>query len=183
MRGGDKLLEEIDGVALVRRQTERARAATEGHVIVALPPRPHPRFDKLDGLNVVALPVAQATEGISASLKAGLAALPDGTPAVLIVLADLPNITTEDMAQMLAVDLSSPTLVWRGADIQGRRGHPILIQAALFAHFQTLTGDAGGQSVLSQFADQTEMVPLPDDHATRDLDTPEDWAKWRAERA
>jgi len=24
-------------------------------------------------------------------------------------------------------------------------------------------------------------VPLPGDHATRDLDTPEDWADWRRE--
>jgi CTP:molybdopterin cytidylyltransferase MocA len=44
-----------------------------------------------------------------------------------------------------------------------------------------LQGDDGGRAIMIAHRDQTHLVPLPGDHATRDLDTPEDWAAWRAE--
>ena len=47
MRGRDKLLEEIDGVPLLRRQVDMARAAGLGSVFVTVPEVPHPRHDIL----------------------------------------------------------------------------------------------------------------------------------------
>ncbi len=179
MRGRDKLLEDVGGQSLLRLQALRARSATQGHVIVTLPPKPHKRYSELADLNVTALPVHNAANGLSASLKAGLSALPQGTPAVLILLADLPEITTEDMQTVLAADLNTQTLIWRGVDETGKQGHPILVKAELFDAFESLTGDQGGQSVLKAYSDKTELIPLPDTHATLDLDTPEDWAEWR----
>jgi molybdenum cofactor cytidylyltransferase len=44
-----------------------------------------------------------------------------------------------------------------------------------------IEGDEGGRSVLK--GQQITLVPCPDARALIDLDTPEDWAAWRAERA
>ena len=49
MRGGDKLLERVDGVPLVRRQV-LAALATGCEVVVCLPDSTGPRFAALDGL-------------------------------------------------------------------------------------------------------------------------------------
>jgi molybdenum cofactor cytidylyltransferase len=43
-----------------------------------------------------------------------------------------------------------------------------------------VTGDEGGRSVLAAHRDRVERIALPDDHAVLDLDTPEDWAAFRA---
>ena len=93
MRGRDKLLEDIDGVPLLRRTALRA-LATEHPVHIALPARPHPRFDALKGLDVAHVEVANAALGMSESLKAGIAALPQDTTAALVVLADMPELDT-----------------------------------------------------------------------------------------
>jgi molybdenum cofactor cytidylyltransferase len=43
-----------------------------------------------------------------------------------------------------------------------------------------LTGDTGAREVLKRHSDRVHLVPLKGDRALTDLDTPEDWAAWRA---
>jgi len=181
MRGRDKLLEEVDGQPLLRRQARLAQGI--GPVIVALPPAPHPRYTALSGLDVTALPIAEAAEGMGASLRAAFAALPAQTPAAMVMLADMPELQAEDLARLAeAVDTDSDTLIWRAATSGGAPGHPIVFAAALFELLKQLTGDDGGRAVVQRAADRVYMVPLPGDRARLDLDTPEDWAAWRQGR-
>jgi len=181
MRGRDKLLEEVDGQPLLRRQARLAQGV--GPVIVALPPAPHPRYTALMGLDVTALPVADAAEGMGASLRAAFAALPAQTPAVMVMLADMPELQAEDLARLAeAVDTGDDTLIWRATTQGGAPGHPIVFAAALFEQLTQLTGDDGGRTVVQSAAGRVRLIPLPGDRARLDLDTPEDWAAWRQER-
>ncbi len=184
MRGRDKLLETVDGSPLVRRQTEIASQVTSGPVIVALPPSPHPRYAALEDLNATLLPVDKAHQGLSESLKAALNALPSETKATMIFLADLPELTVQDLATVAsAVDAQGDHLIWRGTTSDGAPGHPIVISSQLFAEMKQITGDTGGADVMKRYRDRTVFVPLPEGHALCDLDTPEDWDNWRAARA
>ncbi|TDK47423.1 nucleotidyltransferase family protein [Antarcticimicrobium luteum] len=181
MRGRDKLMEPVGGVPLLRRAARRACAAGIGPVIAALPPAPHPRHDALAGLPVVPVPVPDAAEGIAASLRRALTALPPKAEAAMILLADLPELSTADLQTVAgAVDLRSGVLVWRGATAAGQPGHPVVVARALFAELAALTGDSGAQVAIRRHADRLMLVPLPGRHARLDLDTPEDWAAWRA---
>ena len=56
------------------------------------------------------------------------------------------------------------------------------VPAALFDQLKHLRGDDGGRAVVRAAADRMQLVPLPGQRARRDLDTPEDWAAWRAEQ-
>ena len=182
MRGSDKLLEDVDGKPLLRRQVLRARA-TGAPVIVTLPPLPHPRYGAIAELDVQCVPVPDAATGMSASLRAGLEALPPETQGVMVLLADMPDITTEDMNIVLqGVDLRSDNLIWRAVTSAGKPGHPVIFHRHLFPELAALTGDQGGGSVAQAHAGATSFIPLPDARARMDLDTPEDWARWRASR-
>ncbi len=183
MRGRDKLLEEVDGLPLVRRQALLARGATDGPVIVALPPEPHARYDALAGLDITLLPVPDAAEGMGVSLARAFAALPGDTKAAMLLLGDLPELLMEDLTNLLqAVDTNSEILVWRGTTEDGKPGHPIVFAAPLFPALRALSGDDGGRAVVASAGDRVMLVPLPGQRARRDLDTPEDWAAWRAEQ-
>jgi CTP:molybdopterin cytidylyltransferase MocA len=183
MLGRDKLLEEIDGAPLLWHQARKARRATRGPVLVALPPKPHERYAALTGCDVVCVPIADAATGMSASLKGALHHLPAEAKAVMILLADLPDLTAADLARVLSdVDLASDTLIWRGTTAEGAPGHPIVFAAPLFDGLKAITGDHGGAEVVRANRHLTHFVPLPDAHALRDLDTPEDWADWRKSR-
>jgi len=180
MRGTDKLMEHVEGLPLIRRQAEMARKVTRGKVIIALPPAPHARYDVLGDLNVMLLPVPDADEGMNASLRCAVKALPPGSGAAMIVLADLPELTADDLRTVFqSVDLTLETVIWRGATRDGHPGHPIVFAASQFDALLRLCGDSGGRGVVASAGHRVALVALPDQHARRDLDTPEDWAAWR----
>ena len=179
MRGADKLLQDVDGQPLLRRQAKMALQVSED-VRIALPPRPHARYDIIADLPVRMLEVATAAEGMSASLRTCFASLGPDVRHAMVLLADLPDISTDDLSQVIQASRSAPdALIWRGATADGTGGHPMLVSRALFRDFQTLSRDAGGQSIVKTAGTRVHLVPFSDGRARLDLDTPEQWAAWR----
>jgi len=180
MRGDEKVLELVDGTALLRLQARRA-LFTGAHVAVTLPDYDHPRAQALAGLPVQLTAVPDAESGLSASLRRGVAMLPRGMRAVMIVPADMPELTTQDLVCVIEAFRSVPfNTVQQGCAEDGTPGHPVLFPSDCFTALQTLTGDHGARSVIKANAHRLRQVPLPGRHALTDLDTPEDWARWRA---
>jgi CTP:molybdopterin cytidylyltransferase MocA len=178
MRGSDKLLEPVEGRALIRRQAEVA-LLTGCAVVVTLPPDRPARGAALEGLAVTRVIVAEAAQGLSVSLAAGLAAVAPGR-AALVLLADLPEITGDDLARMIALHAARPEAILRAVAEDGTPGHPVLFPAAILPELRAMTGDSGARDVLRRHAGRVVAVPLPGRRAVTDLDTPEDWAAWRA---
>lgn len=178
MRGQDKLLEPVAGQPLLRHIATIA-AQTGCPVLVTLPPDRPARLAALSGLAVQTLIVPDAATGMAASLRGGLHALPPDH-AVLVLLADLPEITVEDLARMIAAQGRSPDPILRATASDGTPGHPVLFPPWARADLLSLTGDEGARAVLNRHKARVQPVRLPGHHATTDLDTPEAWAAWRA---
>ena len=181
MRGGDKLLETVAGEPLLTR-IARAALATGAPVTVTLPPDRPARNAALSGLPVTAVTVADPAQGMSASLTAGLTAIPPDR-GLLLLLADLPEITAADLSHLLTLWRQEPEAILRGAAEDGTPGHPVCFPPDLRDDLLTLRGDEGARSILIRHRARLRLVPLPGRHATTDLDTPEDWAAWRKENA
>ncbi len=182
MRGADKLMETVQGQSLLRRQALAALTVSDA-VVVALPAPDHPRASALAGLAVTIVALHGSAEGLGGTLRDGVAALPV-RGRFLLLLADLPAIGAAELAAVItAADAAPDALVWRGATPDGKPGHPILCDDALRPAFATLGGETGGDGVLRGFADRTRLVRFADGRARLDLDTPEDWAAWRASQA
>lgn len=181
MRGGDKLLEPVGGQPLLRQMASRA-VATGLPVTVALPPDRPLREAALSGLVLTRLTVADAGQGMATSLRTGLASLPPQA-AVMLLLADLPELTTEDLSRMAVAHASTPDQILRATDAAGQPGHPVIFPPWARAGLMDLTGDDGARQMLQRHADRLRLIALPGRHATTDLDTPEAWAAWRSGRA
>lgn len=197
MGGADKLAEPVDGIPLLRLQALRVLAlrtqtgsrtggATGGsgaaaQIIAALPATPGPRDALLDGLGVTRLHVTSADDGMGATLREAVASLPP-CDRFMVLLGDLATLETADLRAVGDASEAHPgALIWRGATSTGKPGHPIIFDATLRPLFAGLTGDDGGQSLVAPLRDRTYLVPLLGDRARRDLDTPQDWAAFRAE--
>ena len=153
--------------------------ATGAEVLVTLPPDQPARAAALEGLGHERLRVVvapDADEGMAASLRAGAEnAFQRGADALMIMLADMPELETGDLRVMMrAWDGKSVT---RAGDDEGQPGHPVIFPARLFPALMALRGDQGARAVLA--AEEVICVPLPGTRATTDLDTPQDWAAWR----
>lgn len=180
MRGQDKLMERIDSAPQLARIT-RAAVATGVAVTVVLPPNRPERRAALAGARAQIVLARNAAMGMAESLTTGLAALPPDAP-VMLLLADMPDITTEDLRQMLAAWRVTPQLILRATDAEGTPGHPVCFPDWARAELADLRGDDGARSVLKRHAGRMRLFALPDSHATIDLDTPEEWAAWRSAR-
>lgn len=181
MRGRDKLLEPVEGRPLIRRQAELA-LATGAPVMVTLPPGNPERVAALaglDGLRITCL--ADAGEGIAASIRAGGAwAERINARGLMILLADLPDLRIGDLCALRDAFDAAPDTALRAGDDTGRPGHPVILPRAMFEHLHGLSGDRGAGALLA--GGRCAVISLPGARASTDLDTPEDWADWRARR-
>ncbi|MGZ9809977.1 nucleotidyltransferase family protein [Pseudoroseicyclus sp. H15] len=179
MGGRDKLAEAVEGTPLLTRLA-RAASAVSSRVFVALPALDHPRAALLADLPVTLLAFPDSAEGMGGTLRASVAALPD-CHRFMVLLSDLPLIGAPEVEAVFAAADSAPDhLIWRGATADLRPGHPILFDGSLRPGFAQLKGDEGGESLVRPLHAQTLLIPLGDDRARLDLDTPEDWAAFRA---
>jgi len=181
MGGADKLLQPVAGRPLLAVMAARA-CATGREVFVALPGPGHPRAAALAGSRARPVRVADAGEGMAASIRAGVAALPPDAPGVMILPADMPDLTEADLRATLEAfeQAAPPRPILRAADETGRPGHPVIFPGDLLAELGRITGDEGARGVVQAHQGRVALLSLADAHATTDLDTPEDWADWRA---
>ncbi len=183
MQGPNKLLADIDGAPLVRRVAEAACAANLNEVVVVTG---HERA-KVDAA-VAGLPVRlvhnrRFADGLSTSLKAGIAALGSGIDGALVCLGDMPDIDAALIARLVAAFAPD-----KGKDIVipasgGRRGNPVLIGKRHFAAIKKLKGDVGARELIQARAEAVTEVEAGGDGAFVDLDTPEALAEYRARMA
>lgn len=179
MRGQDKLMQTVQGTPLIAHMARRA-LATGCPVIVCLPGNPGARAAALNGMGLHLLPVADADLGMSHTIRAGIAALPPQCTGAMILPADMPDLTETDLSTMIDAHDTHPDAILRGASADTRAGHPVVFPRATFSAFDGLSGDTGARAVIAAFPGRLRIVALPGLHAITDLDTPEDWAAWRA---
>lgn len=181
MRGADKLMEDAGGMPLLRRSAEALLAAQVDELVVVLRPGDEARRGALEGLSLRVVENAQAAEGMGASIRTGMAAISPEAEAALIALADMPEITGDDInALVAAYDAEEGREIIRAAAPDGKAGNPVLFGRRFFEPLRGLEGDEGARSLLAANADLVRLTPLKSRAARIDLDTPEDWAAWRA---
>ena len=178
MRGADKLMQDVGGNPALHHIISEALASGLP-VWVTVPAADHPRADVIPK-GAIPVPVPDARDGMAASIRTGVAALPDTCMAVMIVPADMPDLTSHDFAELARQFYPDVAPIVRATTQDGQPGHPVLFPRDLFKALKRLSGDNGAASVLQAEKDRVQTVSLMGDRAILDLDTPEDWADWRA---
>lgn len=176
-----KLLEPVQGQPLLRLQAWRALKVSRDVTVLIRPGMPALKR-AVSGLPVKVLVAPEAFEGMGGSIRAGTRSQLRSR-CFLMLPADLVEIEADDMRKVIAARARrNGPWIWRGATEDGKPGHPILFESALYGELLNLRGDQGGNRILEEHADKVVLVPLPGQRARIDLDTPEDWAAWRAAR-
>jgi CTP:molybdopterin cytidylyltransferase MocA len=114
MRGMDKLLEPVKGRPLLAHVVQMALQSGLG-VTVTLPPDRPARAAALVGLQAHLVTVPDAGTGMATSLRAGVATLPEGG-AVMVLLADMPEVDGADLRAMIDAYRTTPGQIhprWR----------------------------------------------------------------------
>jgi molybdenum cofactor cytidylyltransferase len=183
MGGPNKLLEELRGKAIVRHAAE-AMSASKASPVVAVTGHEGERVAKmLAGLEIKRVHNPDYAEGLSTSLRAGLAALPAESDAVVIALGDMPDVTGALIDKLIAaIDPARGALI-AVPTREGRRGNPVVWSRRFFDDLTRLEGDVGARHLIAQHNEAVVEVAVDDDAAFHDIDTPEALQTARAARA
>jgi len=168
--GRQKLLEPLEGVPLVRRAAQRLLNAGLRPLVVVVSAESGLR-QALLGLDLLLAENSSPSAGIAHSIALGIAALPASAEAVLIAVADQPHLTTDGLKTVMAAhQIGGITLPRYG----NHRGSPAIFDRRFFSELAQLSGDRGGQRVVSAHPELVVEVPLPETMGL-DIDRPEDW--------
>ncbi|MGH8139679.1 MAG: nucleotidyltransferase family protein [Steroidobacteraceae bacterium] len=110
-------------------------------------------------------------EGMASSIRAGVARLPPSCSAVLLILADQPAVTAEDLKRLAGAWRRQPQYI-AAARYGSTTGVPAIFPRSTFSDLAALRGDIGARLVLQRNPDRVVRVPMAS--AAIDIDTPED---------
>ena len=166
-----KLVAALGGTPLVRHVARAALDSRARPVVVVTGHAQAEVGQALAGLHLDMVHNPDFAQGLSTSLKAGLAALGAGIDGALVLLGDMPGISAPLLDRLIGAFEAT-----RGVDAvvpvhAGRRGNPALLGRALFGAAGRLTGDEGARRLLLEA--RVLEVAIEDPAVTIDIDDPE----------
>lgn len=177
--GENKLALQVGGESLLRRAARRALAAGLAPLIVVLGHEAERGAAELHDLDCRVVVNPDYAAGINSSRRAGLAALPEEAEAAVVLLADMPFVTSAMLAALVErFRATGAPLVL--SEYGGVHAPPTLYRRPLFAELSVLAGGACGGQVVRQHRAEAEILAWPGE-ALFDVDRPEDYARLAAE--
>ena len=171
--GGHKLLAEFDGVPLVRRSAETVVQGGALPTVVVTGHRHAEIEAALSGLDITPVHNPDYASGMASSLVSGiLSPQLSGADGVLVMLADMPGVTAQDIAAMIAAFHREQGRSIIRAVSSGKRGNPVILPRATFAAIRKLEGDTGARAIIETCGLAVVDVDIGA-AAHLDVDTPE----------
>ena len=164
------------GRAMVARVVDNVLSSGARPVLVVTGHRTDDVRAALIGRPVTYIDASDYAEGLSASLRAGISAIPPDTAAAIVCLGDMPLVTGRMIDRLLAAYDTDEGRCIVVPTNQGRTGNPILWDRRYFQEISALSGDAGARSLLKRHMEQVVEIELDDDAVLRDFDTVESLA-------
>lgn len=174
--GAPKQLLILEGRTLLVRTVEAALASPAWPVVVVLGANAEAIRPTLARLPVLITENPAWSEGMAASIRAGVTTLRQfsrSLDAALIALCDQPAFSADAIAQLVAAQRATGRSIV-AARYSGRNGAPALFLREHFPTLAALTGEEGARALLNGDSAQVATVELP--ALALDLDTPADFA-------
>ncbi len=184
MGGPNKMLADANGQPLVVHAVKAALASQAVEVVVVL----GHMADQVKAAIVQAVPTSRLrfvinpdfAEGLSTSVRTGIAALGKDIDAAIVQLGDMPGVNSALLDRLMAAfspvegrSICVPT-------VAGKRGNPVLWDRRFFSEIAKVEGDTGAKHLIGEYADLVCEVEMTGEAAITDIDTPEALAAWRA---
>ncbi len=154
--GFAKLLLEVEGKSLLAGTVEMAASASPSvMVVVGAYADAYAPVAEAAGAEVVRNP--EWREGLAASLRAGISALPAQVEAALIVLPDQPFVDTSHLLALVQVFRDQKHSLVLSAYC-GILGAPAVVGRELFPQLLKLTGESGAKALLGSVSSVGEVA-------------------------
>jgi molybdenum cofactor cytidylyltransferase len=177
--GANKMLAEIDGRPMIARTAQRLLSSRARPIVAVLGNDAELVDAALGKLPIERVHNPNFADGMSTSLKRGLAALPPDIDGAVVCLGDMPLVSGRDLDRLIAAfnPLEGRAIVVPMR--HGKRGNPVLWAKRFFPDMAALSGDTGARQLLADYADLVAEIEMDSDGVLIDIDTPEALAELR----
>lgn len=176
MGGPNKLLLEVAGRPMVAHAVAAVRASKAAPVVVVTGYQAEAVANAVTGFGVTLAHNGAYEQGISTSLKAGLAALPADVDGVIVCLGDMPGVGPDHIDRLIAAFDPDERRAICVPVVDGKRGNPVLWARAFFEDMAAVKGDVGARHLIGANEEKLCEVAVDDDAVLRDVDTPDMFA-------
>ena len=167
------LVTDKGGKPMIARVVENVLSSNARPILVVTGHQAEQIEHALGGRPVRYIHAADYAEGLSASLKAGIAAVPPECAAAIVCLGDMPLVTGRMIDRLISMynpdagrSIVLPTF-------RGKQGNPMLWDRRFFAEILQITGDSGARFLIGKHTDAVVEIEMADDAVLRDFDTTE----------
>jgi molybdenum cofactor cytidylyltransferase len=159
------------GKPLIRIVSEKLLASGIDPVIVVVGARSNEVKEVLLDLNVITVENLYWEEGISTSIRAGIAALPTDTKAAIFATSDQPFISDGLISKLCETYIPGDSEIVCPV-CKGEMRNPVIFGEGLFSELVQLEGDTGGKTLFGHHA--ITKVEWENEEEFRDIDTQAD---------
>jgi len=171
--GRTKQLEPFNGTSMVASAVRKAEAVCGEHCVLVTGNRWRAVAASCEPLSGFFVVNDEYESGLASSIACGVAAVAESAAAILLMMADLPLVTTDHLARLAAAWRGSPDSIVASA-FDDTVGPPIVFPRRDFPALQRLKGDYGARPVID--ANPSRVLEIPCQEAAFDIDRPEDLA-------
>jgi molybdenum cofactor cytidylyltransferase len=165
------LVADRTGKSMIARVVDNVLSSNARPILVVTGHQAEQIQHALGGRPVRYAHAADYAEGLSASLKAGIAAVPEDCAAAIVCLGDMPLVTGRMIDRLLsAYDPDEGRLIVLPV-FRGKQGNPMLWDRRFFPEILQITGDSGARFLLGKHIEAVTEVEMADDAVLRDFDT------------
>jgi molybdenum cofactor cytidylyltransferase len=172
MGGPNKLLADIGGRPMVRIVVDEVLASRARPVIVVTGHQRERVEAALTGLPITFVHNANYADGLSTSLRAGIAALPAEPDGAIVCLGDMPHVDAKLIDRLIAAFDPERGALVVVPTIAGKRGNPVVWSRRFFPDLASVEGDVGARHLIAGYQEAVAEVPT-DTAALLDVDTPD----------
>ena len=169
----NKLLVPLGARAMLRAVVEELEASSVRPIVVVTGHEAERIAGVLAGTGVRLVHNPAYREGLSGSIRAGLAALPESVEAAIICLGDMPLIASRHIEKLVAAfdpaagrEICLPVF-------EGKRGNPVLFARRFFAEMAAVRGDTGARHLIGVYEECVCEVAMDDRAVLLDVDSPQ----------
>ena len=176
----NKLLIRIDGKPMVRHVADAVAASGASPLVVVTGHERDQVEAALAGLEARFVHNADYAQGLSTSVRRGLAALPPESDGAVVCLGDMPMVTAQAIDRLIAAFNPVEGRAICVPTRRGKRGNPVLLAKSLFAELASVSGDIGARDLITAHPELVAEVEMESDAVLTDIDTPQALAKLAA---
>ncbi len=175
-----KALVDVGETSAIRRLAEICLAEGYDPITVVVGAHRAPVVRALHGLPVEVVEAERWYEGRTASVQAGVSAIPPGRD-ILFWPVDHPFVAATTLERLESVASRDLLGVWFIPTYRGHGGHPVLWRSSIRPDLLELRPDAPVRALLPEFGPQIRRVEVDDPGVVANIDTPEAYRAAREE--